>query len=757
MFETRNRVFAPALAAAITALALGGCSASQDGDPLPPPPSDVATAYFNISTGKLPYPTDLFFAPSASAPLSDGTLNLPTIAYRPASMQAALNALDGWSTTASADTSFSLPIDSTSISASTVKIIKLYLDPRTKAPANPADPVQAAGFLPAGAASPVAGILTYGTDFTAEVSSEPDAGGKILRITPLKPLEASRGPAVNNANPATAGKIFNIGYLVLVTDSLKAASGSSFAPDTLYANIKSAPADCSTITDATQKQVCLLTKAHLNIATATGTPAANVIMSWSFSTQSIDDSFNVITATTTAKPTLVVPAFNTALGRILTTKDANAGLQGKANIYLGSTVLPYYLTAAANASDRAAVLASSWKAAAAPPAPLTDTASRNLTMFNPAPAKTSDVTVPMLVTVPNATSACAGKPPGGWPVAIVQHGITGNRSQALAMADAFADQCFIVAAIDLPLHGVTATAATDPLTGFHCFAPPATPNAACLGAVERTFDVDLINNTNSSIATADGKIDSSGAHFINLGSPLTGRDNLRQAEADLIQLTKSLPGMIVAQAAPGSLPAGPAGIDATRISFVGLSLGAIVGGSHIHFTNDTRTATLSAPGGVITQLLNDSQTFGPVISGGVSAQGLPPGNYLYNLYFRDFQAVIDSGDPINHIADTQAMHPTHLIKVLNDTVVPNNSTDRLITAGGLRKLKTLGPNAVGPGTGAYSFFKVGSHGTLFDPTASLSATMEMQAQTIGFAASAIAPGGPFVPLGLVDASVLDLQ
>ena len=55
----------------------------------------------------------------------------------------------------------------------------------------------------------------------------------------------------------------------------------------------------------------------------------------------------------------------------------------------------------------------------------------------------------LLVTVPRigagaGFSQCTGMPPGGWPVAIVQHGITGDRSQALAMADAFADQCFIV-------------------------------------------------------------------------------------------------------------------------------------------------------------------------------------------------------------------------------------------------------------------------------------------------------------------------
>ena len=71
-------------------------------------------------------------------------------------------------------------------------------------------------------------------------------------------------------------------------------------------------------------------------------------------------------------------------------------------------------------------------------------------------------------------------------------------------------------------------------------------------------------------------------------------------------------------------------------------------------------------------------------------------SYSYNLFFRDFQAVADSGDPINHIKDAVAKHPVHLMTVLDDAVVPNSATDRLIAAGGLNKLTTLGPNAVGP-------------------------------------------------------------
>ncbi|HEX7373328.1 MAG TPA: hypothetical protein VF277_00005, partial [Steroidobacteraceae bacterium] len=488
MLEVKTRLVAPALMA-LAAVTLVGCSASQDGPNFPPPPTTVASAKFNITTGDLPYPADPFFFSGTT----DGTLNLPTIAYRPASMQAALNALDGWSTSATLSTGFSLPIDAATLTGAAVKIVKVYLNPLNKAPVDVTDPVQVASFLPTGwnlAQGPVAGVLAYGTDFTASVDDSNDSYGKFLKITPLKPFESSSGPVV------TGGKIFNIGYIVYLTNAMKSTDGQSFGPSDLYASYKSAPADCSTITsNATDKLICQFTKPQLAIGQAVGINPATVILSWSFSTQSRDDTFAYIATTSAPKATLVVPAFSVPLGRILNTHDANAGLQGKANIYVGSTVLPYYLTPTDGtqtlAQQKAAVNGSVWTAAGAPLVPGLDPTSRVLSMFNPIPNKVADVTVPVLLTVPNANSACPGMPAGGWPVAIVQHGITGDRSQALAMADAFADQCFIVAAIDLPLHGITSTSATNPLTGFHCFAPPAAANPACLGAVERTFDVDL--------------------------------------------------------------------------------------------------------------------------------------------------------------------------------------------------------------------------------------------------------------------------
>ena len=224
--------------------------------------------------------------------------------------------------------------------------------------------------------------------------------------------------------------------------------------------------------------------------------------------------------------------------------------------------------------------------------------------------------------------------------------------------------------------------------------------------------------------------------------------------------------MIVAQAAPGSLPAGPVTVNATHISYVGLSLGAIVGGSHLHFVNDVAAATLSAPGGVITQLLLDSESFGPSIRGGLSAKGLTP--YVLGQYVRDVQTVIDSGDPINHIADATALHPVYLQKVIGDRVVPNSATDRLIAKGGFTKVSS-GMAPVLPGSPKYVAFPYGTHGSLFSPGGCLTdgaikddpakvllcqkTTAEMQRQAVIFTSQA-APGGVGSAVVVTDTSVV---
>jgi len=720
MFESRNRPFAPALAAALAGIVLAGCHASSEGPESPPPPTDVAIANFSDVTGKVPYPFDFFFLDS-----TDGTLNIPGTLAALHGFASSVNALDGWSTNAAIDTSFSLPIDPASINGNSVKIIKLWVDPTTKAPAtNP-------NYLPVGATSPVAGVLAYGTDFIADVSPDFDSAGKFLRIVPLKPLAASMGPAANGGGP-NAGKVLNVGYLVVLTNGLKATDGQTFAPDTVYASVKP-PANCGAL-EAKYQGLCALTQAHLGIAKAvTGVDPSNVIVSWWFSTQSVDDVLAATVAKATPQPTLIVPTG-------FTTKTVLPAAAGKADVYVGSTKLPYYLTPPANANDSTSVTKKNWTAADA----ANPTGGANLTMFNPSPVKVADVTVPILVTMPNATSNCTAKPAGGWPVVVFQHGITNDRTYALPVADAYADACFVVVSMDLPLHGITNTA--SPL-----YCTPA--KAQCLGATERTFDIDIQNNTTGA-AGKDGIIDppggKNGLTYFNFSNPLVFRDNLRQSSVDLSNLARSVAGLAFAS------PTGttPVGVDPTQIHFLGHSNGAIVGSAHAQFSNETRTAILANPGGPLTLVAQESAFYAPVAKALVGASAAP-GSYNYNMVFRDIQAALDAGDPYNHVKSAATKRPVLLFEVKDDQTIPNSSTNALIAAAGLTKAKAIGPNPVSAGTGAYTLFTKGYHGTLLDPSVSLAATVEMQKQSVLFGATAAQPGGPFVVI--TDPTVLDLN
>ncbi|MCE3286240.1 MAG: Extracellular lipase, Pla/cef family, partial [Steroidobacteraceae bacterium] len=198
---------------------------------------------------------------------------------------------------------------------------------------------------------------------------------------------------------------------------------------------------------------------------------------------------------------------------------------------------------------------------------------------------------------------------------------------------------------------------------------------------------------------------------------------------------------------------GQSDINPARVHFASLSLGAmasIVAADH----TTVRTLSASAPGGVITQLLLDSATYGPRIKASLGAS-LVIDSYVYDLFVSDLQTVLDSSDPVNHIAGAQEAVPLHVMEVVGDAVIPNSATDRLIVAGGLTKLTAVGPNPVAAGSGGYTIFTAGSHGTLISPAASLPATVEMQKQVVSFVATADMLGGPFVLIE--DVTVLDTE
>ena len=100
--------------------------------------------------------------------------------------------------------------------------------------------------------------------------------------------------------------------MVLVTNSLHAMNGNAFAADADYATIKSAALTntCATITDPRLSALCGLARAHFGAAVAAGVDPTTVIVSSSFTTQSVDTVLRVISGTVAASPppaTLVLP------------------------------------------------------------------------------------------------------------------------------------------------------------------------------------------------------------------------------------------------------------------------------------------------------------------------------------------------------------------------------------------------------------------------------------------------------------------
>jgi len=215
--------------------------------------------------------------------------------------------------------------------------------------------------------------------------------------------------------------------------------------------------------------------------------------------------------------------------------------------------------------------------------------------------------------------------------------------------------CLATVAIDLPLHGVASTDAVAPaiFAGYN------------IGGVrERTFGADYM--LSSGAPGQDSVPDASGAHFINLTSPLTSRDNLRQAAADMLALSRSLTAM--------DYNGGGQDFDAARVYFVGHSLGAITGSNFVSYDPRVKASVLVAPGGGLAKMVPSSPAFGPTINAGLAAAGRAVGSAGYEDFLFLLQTVIDQGDPLGNWEAFRAKSaPSIMLQMGGDLVVPNDS------------------------------------------------------------------------------------
>lgn len=726
---------------ALGSLVLAGCSSDNTEQPTE---SEVrAWAVFNVATGDIPLPNDLLFSGT-----QDLTLNIPVADPNDYSdPQNAISALDGWSTVAPFAFSFdhvddTVVLDASSVSAgSSVRIFEVLADTDYNNPLNGVSPT----FAPYGLVGEVPN-----TEYVVQAS------GMSVAIVPLKPL-----------NPRST-------YLVVATNDIT-ANGVNVTMDTQYDIVRSDETLTGSLEPLTPVQT--LVNIYEDLAAAAGVDKESIVLTFAFTTQSVGDvmasakGFYVDFPIQYFDPTGQTPGFPTtpqypatSFSPLFTDTTPFTG-QGAADLYKGEITLKYLLETPE--MDPLAPITGFWKGAAMVPDgqggfvpnPL---AGGHVTYVNSLPEKNADEVAPLMVSIPKASLGCA-KPAEGYPVLIFQHGITGNRTQMLGMADSMAapPMCTAVISMDLPLHGIAETnavhqglqAASGGLIGIW-------EDYDAGDVRERTFGIDFMDNTTSA-PMPDGTPDASGAHFINLPSLLTSRDNLRQAVLDLLTLKSAIPAMDIDG---DSMP----DFNPSEVSFFGISLGGIVGSNFTAYVDETthfsvpsivtspmiNTSNLAVPGGGIVGLLDASEAFGPIVRGGVAAAaGMEVTDAAFPALYQQFmfaaQTVIDSGDPINTTDIAIANNvPTFMIRVEGDSVVPNNSptaplsgTDPLAAYLGLQTVAVDNAGEAMVGSRLISRFNQGLHGTSITPNDEdgnptlLAVTMEMQRQIASFIAS----------------------
>ncbi len=646
---------------AAAALLMSGCGESSDNFSS----SESAGGYtlFSIETGEIPYPNDI---------LMDRTTKKIHFDTKPEdedyTVKSALNALDGFSTTAPITATISGDIDKPSLQGRVLLI------------------------------DTTAGAMTYGTDYMATATKDK------IAILPLHPLEGNHRYIVilKKGIMSTDGKPFKPDYitsLILGATPLIDANGD---PTVV---LKSDPA-------ANLEKVKLLEAIRQHTQTLispTGMQAGDILDIWSFKTQTIGAMAKAFSDANTSTASLGLnDSSKTSKDLLLAAGyDVNDTMSGNAEVYIGTLFnLPYYI-GIPNQSDPIAPLHRSF------------TMEGNKTL----PKLEANLTIPVLATVPKS-SKCGSMPAKGWPVVIFQHGITQNRTNLLAISEAFANACYAAVAIDLPLHGIDDNS-----------------SLLYMKDCERTFDVDYVTQDDRCNVTAyepDGKIDCSGTHYVNLQSLLTTRDNMRQSTSDFIALKNAL--------GAASVSADGLKFDSSKISFVGHSLGAMAPYGFLSHRK-LSSVVLANPGGGIVELLNNSPRFASAIEAGLATKGILKGTPQYSSFIVAAQTIIDDADPINYAATAAANQKMLSFEVIDDQVIPNSvstaplsGTDPLLRMMGAKDLNLSKADASGfitlsPQTNTVTRFDSGTHSSILDPGNTPEVTAEMQTEAASFVKS----------------------
>jgi hypothetical protein len=221
-----------------------------------------------------------------------------------------------------------------------------------------------------------------------------------------------------------------------------------------------------------------------------------------------------------------------------------------------------------------------------------------------------------------------------FPTLVFGHGLNSDRTQGEELADAAVPHGYAVVAIDALIHGLHPTS-------------PGTD----LGAIERV------------------------AAFFSIGDlampsfhGLEHREHWRQSTFDKLQLTGAL---VAGMDVDGD---GTVDLDGTRLGYVGVSLGGIMGPELLALTDAYSAGIVSVPGGRISSILSEG-TFA-----GIVLLLRPPRTTDGDItrFFPVVQTILDGGDPATFASQTftdrplGGRAPSVLMTVaLGDEIVPN--------------------------------------------------------------------------------------
>lgn len=283
--------------------------------------------------------------------------------------------------------------------------------------------------------------------------------------------------------------------------------------------------------------------------------------------------------------------------------------------------------------------------------------------------------VEALIVLPDRT--------GPSPIVVYQHGVGDDKESVWHFANDLCAQGVAIIAFDAPLHGFRTdrpgTAATE---------------------------------------------------FINIVEPALVADNFRQAQTEPAFLVRA----IDAFAALDLLGDGGPELDASRLLWIGNSLGSIIGGAAIGLEPRYEGAALMVGGGTLLEFFDR-------VLGGFALQQFPA-----ELFVTVAQAALDRGDPSNY-AHLSANKQVLLLQAMQDEVMPPGATRALARSMRLPQIEPIFerddrlPSMPAPVTGrGWTQFSPATHSLAYSPGNTPEAYAASRAQLFHFVETWAATG-----------------